>query len=96
MREASLLAEQLKTLYEASIVARAKLEEAMSNLTRSKGVLDVLTRFVAESEQGRQEALVDLERMKCCLDTETIRVSLYGIGDLILAKATQFSDATLA
>ncbi|KAI9174703.1 hypothetical protein LWI28_021569 [Acer negundo] len=58
---------------EADIATQTELVEARSDLARSKEAVDILIRFAAESKRDRQEAIVDLERMKCALDTETIK-----------------------
>ncbi|KAI9165616.1 hypothetical protein LWI28_017473 [Acer negundo] len=61
-RGASLLAD------EANIASGAELKEARRDLARFKEATDTLIRSAAESERGRQEAIVDLERMKRALD----------------------------
>ena len=63
----------MKSLQEATIAARAELEEARKDQARSSEIMEDLVRSTAVSEQGRQEAMVDLDCMRRALDTETIK-----------------------
>ena len=73
-RKFNLIVEkQMKSLQKATIAAKAELEEAKRDQAQSSETVEDKVRSAAVSEQGRQEALVDLDRMKRALDIETIK-----------------------
>ena len=64
---------QVAAFREAVISARAELKEVKQELAWSEKSIDFLSRSARESEEGRQEPSVGLERMKWALDAETLR-----------------------
>ena len=68
------MGQYVTALKEANLAAMAKLEEAREDLARTEKSVDTLIKSATESESDRQEALVELERMKRALDIEIIRL----------------------
>ena len=62
---------QLLTLREAYIGVQARLEDTQQELIQTQQSVAPLLQEAKDFEEGRQEALVALRRVKCSLDIDT-------------------------
>ena len=80
------MGQQTSALKEANLALLAQVEEAKDELAWAEENVTSLVQAAAESESGRQATLVELERMQCAYDIETI-ISTHRKGERESVKA---------